>query len=225
MMQFYFNRTSGRHTEQCGIAAIQAVITLVLVVMSFVLGFIVGGQRSDFQSGQVAQEPTSLEEILKRELAQQQGDVEKAKEFKFYKKLKEDAKSKKRSKPLAVKKASKAPVVATSNKPATPVAKKTSPAASTPQSSPQATSPASAKEIYTLQVGSFKTLASANRLLSDLKQRSVDGFISRADIAGKGEWYRVRVGRFGGQEEAARAARDLQSQTGKSSLITKLELK
>ena len=220
------NKIETSVTEQNGASILQALITLALVVMSFVLGYVVGGQRSAYRPQAANDQPASLEEILKHELAQQQGEPLKEKEFEFYKKLKE-AKSapapvKRRSlpKPAVVKKAPEQPkpVVA----PKAPKVEEVM-AKAAPQQPAETVS--EAIKLYTLQVGSFRTLESANRLLGDLKEKQVEGFISRAKIEGKGEWFRVRVGRFGGQEEAARAARDLQSQTGKSSLITKLELK
>ena len=211
------------HSNRHGIAAIQAVITLVLVVMSFVLGFIVGGQRASHQGELANQQPTSLEEILKRELAQQQGDVEKAKEFKFYKNLKKETVPTAKRKPKPDKVAKQPPVNPTPPVAATAAKKEATNVAQ--ELAPQQSPDTAVKTLYTLQVGSFRTLESANRLLSDLKEKQVEGFISRAKIEGKGEWFRVRVGQFQGQEEAARASRDLQSQTGKSSLITKLDLK
>ncbi len=54
----------------------------------------------------------------------------------------------------------------------------------------------------TVQVGSFNDQAQADERAASLKSKGVDARVVRADIAGKGTWYRVQVGGFASREEA-----------------------
>jgi cell division septation protein DedD len=73
-----------------------------------------------------------------------------------------------------------------------------------PTAPPAATSlpPASGKGNLTVQIGSFNDQAQANDRAARLKSAGADAHVVRADISGKGTWYRVQVGRFASREEA-----------------------
>ncbi|MGH9832345.1 MAG: SPOR domain-containing protein [Blastocatellia bacterium] len=54
----------------------------------------------------------------------------------------------------------------------------------------------------TIQIGSFNDQAQANERAARLKSAGFDARVVRADIPGKGTWYRVQVGGFASREEA-----------------------
>ncbi len=54
----------------------------------------------------------------------------------------------------------------------------------------------------TIQIGSFNDQAQANERAARLKSAGADARVVRADIPGKGTWYRVQVGGFATREEA-----------------------
>jgi cell division protein FtsN len=54
----------------------------------------------------------------------------------------------------------------------------------------------------TIQVASFNDQAQANERSSRLKSMGIDARVVKADIPGKGTWYRVQIGGFGSREEA-----------------------
>jgi cell division septation protein DedD len=54
----------------------------------------------------------------------------------------------------------------------------------------------------TVQIGSFNDQAQANERAARLKSGGADARVVRADIPGKGTWYRVQVGGFASREEA-----------------------
>jgi cell division septation protein DedD len=63
----------------------------------------------------------------------------------------------------------------------------------------------------TIQIGSFPDAGQANERASRLKAAQVDARVVRADIAGKGTWYRVQVGGFPSREEATSYGNQLRS--------------
>jgi cell division protein FtsN len=54
----------------------------------------------------------------------------------------------------------------------------------------------------TIQVASFNDQSQANDRAARLKSAGVDARVVRAEIQGKGTWYRVQIGGFGNREEA-----------------------
>ncbi len=62
---------------------------------------------------------------------------------------------------------------------------------------------------YTLNIASFKDKGNADRLMKELDDKGYEAFVEKADIPGKGIWYRVAVGRFSSQGEAQALARGL----------------
>jgi DedD protein len=56
---------------------------------------------------------------------------------------------------------------------------------------------------YQLQVSSFRTQAEANQFADQLRARSHKAYVVEAHVAGRGTWYRVRVGPFPTKQAAA----------------------
>ena len=56
---------------------------------------------------------------------------------------------------------------------------------------------------YTIQVASLKDAESADNMVSDLKKKGYLAYKSLAKVPGKGIWYRVRIGDFNNDKEAA----------------------
>jgi cell division septation protein DedD len=56
---------------------------------------------------------------------------------------------------------------------------------------------------YQLQVSSFRTQAEANQFSDQLRARGHKAYVVEAHVAGRGTWYRVRVGPFATQHAAA----------------------
>ncbi|MEE9214572.1 MAG: SPOR domain-containing protein [Thermodesulfobacteriota bacterium] len=56
---------------------------------------------------------------------------------------------------------------------------------------------------YTVQVASFRNRIEANRLTASLIAKDYDAYVMVSDLGEKGIWYRVRIGRFDSEDEAA----------------------
>ena len=65
---------------------------------------------------------------------------------------------------------------------------------------------------YTIQISSFLERDQAQNLVRWLRERKYPAFLTSAEIAGKGTWHRVRVGRFATKEIAARYQKELEKQ-------------
>ncbi|MGH9845489.1 MAG: SPOR domain-containing protein [Blastocatellia bacterium] len=63
----------------------------------------------------------------------------------------------------------------------------------------------------TVQAGSFPDKGQADERISRLKAAGVDARAVRADIPGRGTWYRVQIGGFPAREEATRYGNQLRS--------------
>lgn len=59
---------------------------------------------------------------------------------------------------------------------------------------------------YSLQAAAFPNEAGANEFCERLKRAGVPAYVVSADIAGRGRWFRVRVGRFESAQDADRFA-------------------
>jgi len=64
---------------------------------------------------------------------------------------------------------------------------------------------------YTVQIVSFPDKRFAKEMESTLKSRTYPAYVQKADIPGKGTWYRVRVGKFSTKEEARQYANDIKT--------------
>ena len=58
---------------------------------------------------------------------------------------------------------------------------------------------------YTVQVSAYQSMAEATAFTASLKRKGFSPFVVKAEVGGKGIWYRVRIGRFATEAEAARA--------------------
>ncbi len=76
---------------------------------------------------------------------------------------------------------------------------------------PAVAPPAPTKGNLTIQVASFNDQAQANDRVARLRAAGVDARVVRADIPGKGLWYRVQIGGFGTREEAMSYGNQLRS--------------
>jgi len=70
-------------------------------------------------------------------------------------------------------------------------------AAAKPQTAPNA---AVSKEMYYVQAGSFPNMNDAEKLKAKLAFSGFEATIQTANIPGKGEWHRVRLGPYNGSE-------------------------
>ena len=76
---------------------------------------------------------------------------------------------------------------------------------------------------YTVNVGSFRERARAERLMNALKKKEYKAFVVEAAIPKKGTWYRVSVGRFSTREEAQVFARALKEKERMDYFVTELK--
>ena len=78
-------------------------------------------------------------------------------------------------------------------------------AVSSPAPATGAIPPAVASGTYSVQVGSFASVADAGRFKKNLVAKGYPVFIAEADLGKKGIWYRVRLGPYVDAEVAQRA--------------------
>ena len=76
---------------------------------------------------------------------------------------------------------------------------------------------------YTVNVGSFRERARAERLMNVLKKKEYKAFVVEAAIPQRGTWYRVSVGRFSTREEAQVFARALKEKERIDYFVTELK--
>lgn len=94
---------------------------------------------------------------------------------------------------------------------------------SAPASQPPAPAPASASGRYTVQVASFKNLASARKFSLSLKGLDARTAIRPVDLAGKGRWYRVQVGEIQSFQEASSLADRLSREYQLKAFVMRLD--
>lgn len=63
---------------------------------------------------------------------------------------------------------------------------------------------------FSLQAAAFPTQASANEFAQKLRHAGVPSYVVSTDLAKRGRWFRVRVGRFNAADEAQRFAAEAQ---------------
>jgi len=89
------------------------------------------------------------------------------------------------------------------------------PAESAKSVAPSASPSAARQGKYTVQVASCQTRKEAEDLRGRLVSKGLDAFISESTIAGKGVWFRVRIGRHLEHE----AAREVSIKAGKGAMV------
>ena len=67
----------------------------------------------------------------------------------------------------------------------------------------------SQKGIFAVQVASTKEVAAADALVKKLNSKGYRAFKTKAEVAGKGTWYRVRAGGYTSSAEADKAKKKL----------------
>lgn len=75
---------------------------------------------------------------------------------------------------------------------------------------------------YALQAAAFPSEPGATEFCERLKRAGVPAYVASADIAGRGRWFRVRVGRFESAEEANRFAAESRRRARASGLNLQL---
>ncbi|MFY9609282.1 MAG: SPOR domain-containing protein [Blastocatellia bacterium] len=75
---------------------------------------------------------------------------------------------------------------------------------------------------YALQAAAFPSETGATEFCERLKRAGVPAYVASADIAGRGRWFRVRVGRFESAEDANRFAAESRRRARASGLTLQL---
>lgn len=73
--------------------------------------------------------------------------------------------------------------------------------------------------VYTVQAASVRNLPDAERLVKKLKQGGYPAYSVTSELAGKGTWHRVRVGRYAVKAEADRVLDKLRAEGFKPMLV------
>jgi cell division septation protein DedD len=88
---------------------------------------------------------------------------------------------------------------------------------------PVITTPKPAAGRFTVNVGSFREKARAERLMGELDGKGYRAVVAKSVVPKKGTWYRVSVGRFSSREEAEAFARALKEKEGMDSFVREFE--
>jgi cell division protein FtsN len=83
----------------------------------------------------------------------------------------------------------------------------------------KAPAPPSAKTAYTIQVASLRTFEDADHVVKRLQKKGYPSYQAAIDIAGKGRWYRVRVGAFKDKTEAQKIVERLKNDNFQTMLV------
>jgi cell division septation protein DedD len=75
---------------------------------------------------------------------------------------------------------------------------------------------------FALQAAAFPTQAGADELAEKLKSAGVPSYVVSADLARRGRWFRVRVGRFNTAEDAQKFAAEAQRRAKSASMSLQL---
>ena len=79
------------------------------------------------------------------------------------------------------------------------------------------------KEGFTVQIGAFKEIESANRALNELNMKGYEPYIIPYVNSLGTNWYLVRIGRFNTREEAREYAISFQTAEGMEALVERIE--
>ena len=102
---------------------------------------------------------------------------------------------------------------ASANATATPVptASKATPTPAPPQAGTSGHSVGAGEGSLTIQLGAYKSSGEAQARVSKLKTAGIEGRVVKAEVPGKGTWYRVQSGRFTNEAEASKHAGELRA--------------
>jgi DedD protein len=73
---------------------------------------------------------------------------------------------------------------------------------------------------WTVQLSAYQERAEADRFAAGLRDKGYAPYIVEATIAGKGTWYRVRMGRFPTKDAASRYMDDFRRETAMNAIVT-----
>jgi len=73
---------------------------------------------------------------------------------------------------------------------------------------------------YTIQVGAFRSKTDALKIMGKLRSYGFNAYYERTNIAGKGVWFRVRVGHYKSKSYASKISKKITLKTGKQTFIT-----
>ncbi len=73
---------------------------------------------------------------------------------------------------------------------------------------------------WTLQLSAYQDKSEAERFAAGLRDKGYAPYIVEAAIAGKGTWFRVRMGRFGSKDAASTYLSDFKRETSIAGIVT-----
>ena len=79
--------------------------------------------------------------------------------------------------------------------------------------------PIPSKGHFTIQVAAVKVLASAEKLVGDLRKKGYPAYQVRVTVPGKGAWYRVRVGAYDNRSAADQTLKKLSADNMKGMIV------
>lgn len=194
----------------------------------FILGVMVGRGMApvNLETGHLEQELADLKARMLKEkqeaaVSTAAGQTDEKSQLGFYEALKnpgrdttfQPAKPAKpvRRKPAATKPA--APAASPRPKATPPPARVSKPKSKPPAASKTGSkpSPASTSGHFTVQVASVRDIKGAERMVARLRAKGYQAYQMRSDVAGKGTWYRIRVGGFEDRRAAENMLRKLKN--------------
>jgi cell division septation protein DedD len=76
---------------------------------------------------------------------------------------------------------------------------------------------------FTLQLSASQVREDADRFAAKVREKGYQVYVIQSDVAGRGRWYRVRLGKFPTQEAAARYLKDFRRETHLSAFLTRTD--
>jgi cell division septation protein DedD len=198
------------------------VLVVFVAIWMFVLGVMVGRGMApvNLEAGKLEQELAELKARMLQEKQETEGAAAAGKtdekpQLEFYEALKNPDKQTafkpvKPAEPVKRKPAAAEPAArAASPRPAataspTPVPKPAAQPASKPKTDAGSKSaPVSTPGLFAVQVASVQDIKGAEKMVARLRAKGYPAYQVRSEVAGKGTWFRVRVGGFEDREKAA----------------------
>lgn len=205
-------------------------LLVFVAIWMFILGVMVGRGMApmNLEAGKLekelaAQKDRMLKEKQEAEVSAADGQTDEKPQLGFYEALKnpgretpfQPAKPVKpmRRKPAAADSAARAPRPGPKAAALpTPLSKpKPGPVSTQKTDSASKPAPASPPGHFAVQVASVRDIKGAERMVSRLRAKGYPAYQLRSDVAGKGIWYRIRVGGFEDRNAAANILRKLKN--------------
>jgi cell division protein FtsN len=79
---------------------------------------------------------------------------------------------------------------------------------------------AAADGAWTLQLAAYQDRAEADRFSAGLREKGYAPYILQVSLPARGQWFRVRMGRFPSKESAARYLEDFKRETSMNAIVT-----